>query len=375
MNDTIQIREAVELRPRFGIVGAGNGGLTTAADLVSRGYEVVGLHDKFDEAVAPVRRAGVVRGVGPHLEGTFGIPLATTVMAEAVAEADVVIVTTTANAHEEVAAALAPHVRDGQVVLLCPGYLGGTLIFRRVFRERGVQVRVHLAETSMLTYATRIVAPGVVGLRARKSWVALAALPAADTPKVLDRLGGAFPMFEAAPDVLYTGLSNINPVSHVPTTLLNLGKTEDGSPEPDDFHQWMTPSVHRVMDAMDRERIAVGRAYGVEVLPREPFLAKSYEGVRRVVVPTQGPTTETHSMVPPRYLTEDVPMGLVPIVEFARRAQASVPVIESLIHLAAAIKGIDYWVSGRTLAQMGIEGIPDAELQGVLMGDKTESRA
>lgn len=363
------------MRPRFAIVGAGNGGLTAAADLVSRGYEVVGLHDKFEEAIAPVRQEGAVRAVGPHLEGAFPIPLATTVVAEATVDADVVLVTTTANAHEEVAANLAPHLKDGQIVLLCPGYLGGALIVRRVFRECGVKARVYIAETPILPYATRVVAPGVVGLRAPKRWVALAALPAADTKTVLERLDGAFPMFEPAPNVLYTGLSNINPVAHVPTTLLNLGRTEDGSPEPADFHEWMTAGVRRLMDAMDRERISVGHAFGVEVLPREAFLARSYEGVRRVVVPAQGPVTSTHSMVPPRYLAEDVPMGLVPIVEFARRARIPAPIIESLIHLASVVKGTDYWDTGRTLARMGIQNMSDTELQEVLSGGEAESAA
>lgn len=363
------------MRPRFAIIGAGNGGLTAAADLISRGYEVVGLHDKYEKMIAPIQQAGGVRAVGPHLEGVFRISLATTEIATAIANADVIVTTTTANAHEEVAAALAPHIRDGQVVLLCPGYLGGTLIMRRVFHEHGVRARVYLAETSILPYATRIVAPGVVGLRAPKRWVALAALPAADTRAVLERLGGAFPMFDPAPNVLYTGLSNINPVAHVPTTLLNLGRTEDGSPAPADFHEWMTPSVHRLMEAVDRERIAVGRACGVEVLPREAFLARSYEGIQRVVVPAQGPVSETHSMVPPRYLDEDVPMGLVPIVEFARRACIAVPLIESLVNLASAVKGTDYRSTGRTLARMGIAEMSDAELHEVLVGGEPQSAA
>lgn len=361
------------MRPRFAIVGAGNGGLTAAADLVSRGYEVVGLHDKCDEAVAPIRQAGAVRAVGPHLEGTFPIPLATTALAEAVAEATVIVVMTTANAHEEVATALAPHLKDGHTVLLCPGYLGGALVFRRVFVEQGVSARTYLAETPILPYATRVVAPGVIGLRAPKRWVALAALPAADTPEVLARLANAFPMFEPAPNVLYTGLNNINPISHVPTTLLSLSRTEDGSPAPDDFHLWMTSGVHRVMDAMDQERIAVGRAHGVEVMTREGFLAKSYKGVRRVVIPPQGPVADTHSMVPPRYLAEDVPMGLVPIVEFARRACVCAPVIESLIHIAGVVNNANYWVNGRTLAQMGIRDISDGELRQLLMGDEAKS--
>lgn len=363
------------MRPRFAVIGAGNGGLTAAADLISRGYEVMAVHDKFEDAIAPVRAAGAIRAVGPHLEGTFPVPLATTVLAEAAAPADVIVVMTTANAHEAVAADLAAHLRDGQTVLLCPGYLGGALVFRRVFRERGVRARVHLAETPILPYATRIVAPGVVGLRAPKRWVAVAALPAADTTHVLERLDGAFPMFEAAPNVLYTGLSNINPVAHVPTTLLNLGRIDDQSPEPADFHEWMTPSVRHLQAAMDGERIAVGRAFGVEILSREAFLARSYAGVQRVVVPAQGPVQATHSMVPPRYLTEDVPMGLVPLVELARRAGVATPIIEALIHLASAVHQTDYWSTGRTLARMGIKGMADAELQGVLAGGEGEPAA
>ena len=57
-----------------------------------------------------------------------------------------------------------------------------------------------------------------------------------------------------------------------------------------------------------------------------------------------------------RYVTEDVPYGLVPIAELGRLAGVPTPVAQALTALASAALGRNFAGEGRTLERMGLEG-------------------
>ena len=63
-----------------------------------------------------------------------------------------------------------------------------------------------------------------------------------------------------------------------------------------------------------------------------------------------------------RYLIEDVPTGLVPIVSLARLAGLEAPVSEAITNIAGALLGTDFWQTGRTLARLGLEGMSIQEI-------------
>jgi opine dehydrogenase len=64
-----------------------------------------------------------------------------------------------------------------------------------------------------------------------------------------------------------------------------------------------------------------------------------------------------------RYLTEDVPCGLVPIVALARRAGLETPASHGVVDLACALLGRDFWSEGRTLGQLGLAGLSVEEIK------------
>ncbi len=109
------------------------------------GYPVT-LYNRTDEKLDGVRWRGGIK-VDGAVSGFGPVRKATSDVREAVAEADVVMVVTPATAHHDLAAAMAPCLRDGQLVVLNPGRTGGALEFRRVFREEGMRARIVLAET------------------------------------------------------------------------------------------------------------------------------------------------------------------------------------------------------------------------------------
>jgi opine dehydrogenase len=63
-----------------------------------------------------------------------------------------------------------------------------------------------------------------------------------------------------------------------------------------------------------------------------------------------------------RYLFEDVPMSLVPMVALGQRYGVSVRGMDSIIRLACFVHRTDYWRQGRTLDKMGIEQWSVSEL-------------
>ncbi|MCK5567598.1 MAG: NAD/NADP octopine/nopaline dehydrogenase family protein, partial [Actinomycetia bacterium] len=71
-----------------------------------------------------------------------------------------------------------------------------------------------------------------------------------------------------------------------------------------------------------------------------------------------------------RYITEDVPMSLVPISEFGRHLDVSTPVMDSLIHIADSIFKKDFRKIGRNLASLGMEGLDLKHTRELLINGK-----
>ncbi len=259
---------------RFSILGCGNGGQTMAADLARRGFEVVALYDRFAEAVEPVRERRGVELVGELMQGFVPLTNVTTDLEAAVANADVIMIVVPSTAHAWVAEQLAPYVRPHHTIMLHPGYFGGSILFRRMLEERGAPRSCVVGEAHILIYATRIVGRGVVGVRGVKHWVQVAAFPAFDTPRLMEKVGTAFPQFVAAEHVLETGLNNPNPIIHTPVYLLNFARIEQGeAPVAFDFHGWMSPgdSGSKGFHTKRSTGAATGAAGARSFPSRDPF--------------------------------------------------------------------------------------------------------
>jgi len=302
---------------------------------------------------------GAVTGFGP-------LQMVTTDIAAVIRDVDVIMVVVPAFVHRFMAEICAPHLQDGQVIVLNPGRTGGALEFRRALREKGCRARVYVAEAQTLVYACRISGPARVRIMGIKKQVPLAALPAVDTKHVMEVLGALYPQFTPATNVLETSLDNIGAVFHPATTVLNANRIEAG--EDFEFYRGMTPAVTQVMEAVDRERLAVGRAFGVHLLSAAEWLPSAYQGITGETLYERIQSNHAYAGIKAprslrvRYLIEDVPTGLVPIVSLARLAGLEAPVSEAITNIAGALLGTDFWQTGRTLARLGLEGMSIQEI-------------
>ena len=137
------------------IIGAGNGGKASAADLALQGKKVrlFDFHE-YRRGIEELMKSRRLKATGA-VAGEAALELVTCDLPEALEGADTVMVCTQALAHERVARELAPLVRPKQLVILNPGSTGGALLFAHVFRQAGMKKMPALVETSTLTYGCR----------------------------------------------------------------------------------------------------------------------------------------------------------------------------------------------------------------------------
>jgi opine dehydrogenase len=360
-------------KTRYTVVGAGHGGKAMAAHLALMGFPVT-LYNRTPDNVAAIKARG-----GIELESYEGGPrgfgqLARVVsdLGEALEEAEIVMVVVPSSAHADVARAAASHLRDGQIVVLNPGRTGGALEFSQVLRTCGCETDVTLAEAETLVYASRSDGPAQARIFRIKEAVPIAALPATRTSRVLEALSTAYPYFIDGDSVLHTGLNNMGAIFHPALTLLNAGRIESTRGEFQFYIDGVTPSVARVLEALDRERVTVAAALGIRARTAPEWLKMAYAAVGADLHEAihnqpgyygiQAPATLNH-----RYITEDVPMSLVPIAALGQRYGVQVRGVDSIIRLACIVHSTDYWRRGRTLDRLGIEGLSVDEITRYVM--------
>ncbi len=362
---------AEELRVDFGlqngdfaVVGAGNGGVAMAGFLALRGYDV-NLWNRSRKTIQDIESCG-----GIFLEGEIkGVAVpnrVTTDIEEAVKGVPVIMVTVPASGHETVARLMAPYLTDGQIVVLNPGRTGGALAFRATLWKEGCTASVTVAETNTFVYASRTLGPGRSRVSGVKRSVSIAALPAVRTIQVARALKPVFPQFLPVESVMVTSLDNMGAVFHPVPTLLNAARVEAALAF-EHYTDGISPSVASVLEALDRERLSIADALGVPARSALEWLRESYgiqaDGLYEAIQKNNAyrgisaPTT-----LDCRYITEDVPFSLVPMLSLAEAAGVETPVIRAAVNMASALTGEDYAAKGRTAESMGIAGISGREL-------------
>ncbi len=353
---------------RYTVIGAGHGGKAMAAHLALMGFPVT-LYNRTAENVAAIReRSGIdlksYEG-GPH--GFAELVHVTSDMGEALEQTEIIMVVVPSSAHADIARKAAPHLRNGQIIVLHPGRTCGAIEFAKVLHDRSCQADITVAEAETFIYASRSEGPAQARIFRIKDAVPLAALPATRTQSVLKALKPAYPQFIDGVNVLHTGLNNMGAVFHPTLALLNAGRIESTAGEFQFYIDGVTPAVARVLEVLDRERVTVASALGIRARTAMEWLRMAYDatgadlkdaihsqpGYRGIMAPR----TLNH-----RYLFEDVPMSMVPMVALGQRYGVSMRGMDSIIRLACFIHRTDYWRRGRTLDKLGIQRLSVSEL-------------
>ena len=358
---------------KVAVLGSGNGGCAVAFDFAAHGHQV-SLFDfeQFPENVRSIHDCGGIHAEG-ELDGFAPVAYAGHDVAQALDGAEMVVAVGPAYSTKPFAVACRPHLKPGQVVVVCPSSCGGSIEFKN---GAGLDVRdetVLVAETSTLPYAVRVTEPGRIKVFLKlRGGLLLSAVPARNTPHVLQRLRDVYPAMQAAQSVLQTSLQNGNPVIHPAVTLLNAALIERTQGGFLFYEEGVTPAVGRLMEAIDRERIAIGRKLGIEIVP-DPELGRR-QGYMQVADYESGYATApgfqgipAQKALDNRYFHEDVGYGLVFMKDLADQLDVETPNMTALIRLASVLMNRDYLGEARrTMASLGLAGYAVEQLKEIL---------
>jgi len=362
--------------PSFAVLGAGAGGLATAAHLSLAGFKVNLFElSQFKENIDPIERQGGVELSGVLKTGLAKLNKVTTDVNEAIAETDVVTIAVPAFGHNTIVEALAPHLHNGQIVVFNTGYFA-CLRFNEKLREKAKGIAI--AETTLLAYLAKSTAPGRVNILGLKRTLPIAAFPSKDTGRVVEVMRKAYSQFVPAASVLEISFENINPMVHPAIALLNMGLLERMRPEEEFFFykDGCTPLIGKVVEALDRERLAVAKALDLGVHSEIEWLSRYY-GLRGETVSEalqSGEAQRKFSWSPSvcfRYIREDVPYGLVPIASFGDLLNVPTPSTKAIVQLCSTVDGVDYWHEGTTVEKLRMTGLTPREIVDIATKGRT----
>jgi len=366
--------------PRFCVLGAGHGGTAMAAHLSLMGF-TVNLYNRSPERLQPIQLQGGIELIASDVDnvphGLAAFNIVTDDIAAAVADTDLLMVVIPANGHAFIAEKVAPHLVDGQIIVLHPGRTGGALEVHNILRSHGVKADVIVAEAQTFIYASRSVNPAQTKIFRVKNNIPVAAIPAHRTPEVVKALRHAFPQFVPGDNVMKTSLDNIGAIFHPAVTVLNAARIESTHGEFDYYTEGITPTMSLILEELDKERVAVAEALGFRAMSAREWLYVAYDAAGPTLYEAMRANRGYDGIRAPktlytRYITEDVPMSLVPIASIGDMVGVPTPTIKAIIYLGSILHKCDYWAEGRTVERLGLAGLSLKQIRRLILEGELE---
>ncbi len=265
-------------KTKYTVIGAGHGGKAMAGHLALMGFPTT-LYNRTESHIAAIKELGGidVESNDGSIKGFGRLELATSNIAEALEHAEMIMVVIPSSAHRDIAALCAPYFKDGQIVVLHPGRTCGAIEFAKILRDNKCKADVTISEAETFIYASRSDGPAQSRIFRIKEAVPLAALPATRTRLVLDRIHEAYPQYIDGINVLQTGLNNMGAIFHPALVILNTGWIENTHGDYQFYIDGVTPSVARILEALDRERVTVASSIGIRARTALEWLKLAYD--------------------------------------------------------------------------------------------------
>jgi opine dehydrogenase len=355
-------------RYRISVIGAGNGGHAIAGHFGLLGHTIT-IYDLNCDKLEHIKKAGgillteAISGFGPVHKVACSLQ-------EAVEKAEIIMVVTTADAHRELAEKMVPLLEDGQLIVLNPGRTCGAIEFKNALNKLKFDKKIKVAEAQSLIYACRVENPATVRVIGVKDKVLLSALPGRDTAYVEKILNSVYNCFYKVDNVLITSLENIGAIFHPSVVLFNAATIERG--QNFYFYNDMTPRIADFLEKIDHERIMIGKAFGIELTSATEWISKAYPDIEGDDLCTKMKNNPAYykilapNTLHSRLLLEDIPTGILPMMELGKLCGVDTPLMNSVFEMASTLVGKDFTIDGRSLKNIGLEGKTKEEILNLL---------
>ena len=280
--------------------------------------------------------------------------LATLDIERAIKDVEIIFVVTPAFGHKAMAEACTPFAQDGQIFVLMPGS-GGSLEFANIFKQKKVKSEITFAESCTLPYGARLRRPGHVSVLINAVILPTGVFPAKRTGDVISKLKQFYRVTMPAKDVMEAAINNPNPIVHPVATLLSATRIEHSKGEFYLYAEGMTTSVARAYESLNEERLSICKALGYKLyhwdnLDFENYnLGETEEECRYRILNTSmdaafgkdgiyaGIKMKGPEHLRDRFVTEDVPYGMVLLSTLGDLIGIPTPTHDAVIQLASVI--------------------------------------
>lgn len=353
---------------KIAVLGGGNGAHAMAAELALKGHSV-NMYEmpRFRDRMRKVFETGKITAKGVF-QGEAKLNMVTDDIEKAVEGCLYICLVSPAFAHADYAKLLKGKLKKDQIVVTYPGAFSALVLKQEFADDPECPV---FADANNLPYDARLTEPGsdVVNVFGRNP-INIAFLPAEKGSEFIQQMReDLFPFEKVYRDVLECGLAIVNPDWHAGPVLFNISNIESPHVNFYLYEQGWTPSACKLNLAMDRERKAVGEALGYRLRPMEDFSGKpedyqwTWEDLYAAghgsigLTPICGPND-----IRSRYLTEDIPYGLVPWTAIADLVGVEMPLTNGFIDIINVVHGTDWRKEGCGAEELGIAGMGKEEL-------------
>lgn len=389
------------------------------ADYLNKGYEVIGYTRPTGHGLSVLSAIRSLGGLylerpanSNHEPSTF-VPLAkgrvTSDLHDMVQHSDVIIIPIPSTAHVSA-------VKDMQTVGLkdrqVPIILSPSRSFASPYIWHELGNGYPIVCFSTCPYSCKAPKPEIAHIKRRKRTY-IASLEGRFEHEQVVALQKAFPQAAFTYTPALTTLNNIGAVFHCATYLMNFEEINRSAKFGDEFSFYMDgiaarPEVGMVLEQIDQVRLQIANKIGIKTFglknnPREEIWRKLTNGLRALeeesgedidllrrvrrdftnylnnsvisaphwlditygVIRQEGeslsetigrtPTYQKNSIPQLRYITEDVPTGLVPIEAMAKRFGIDCQVVTNIINMSIEIIDVDFRESGRNLNEYSDE--------------------
>lgn len=338
------------------VIGAGNSGLVMAAHLTLYGNEVT-LWNRTRTNIEELMLNPVVHVTG-IVEGEARIAYVTDDLAEALVEPEIIFITTPAFSHKALAEQIADCLTTEPLIILNPGRTFGALEFHHTFKKSNKELNPLIAETQTILYTCRKTSPNSVEIYALKNDVLLSTIEGTNNAEVICQMPACLrDKFIPATSMIETSIGNVGMIMHCAPILLNTGWVESVEHDFYYYREGISPTIGNFIEKMDAERLAVAKKLGQPIESAKAWMERTYQitgdSLYDVIQNNDAyetifsPTTLFH-----RYVTEDIPTGLVPLEAIGKELGLPMTNISIVIDLASALLDVDFRKEGRNLHEV-----------------------
>lgn len=350
------------------ILGIGNVGTAMAADLKLKGHDVrllktSGLHnDHYDKMIS---NGGQIALIEKGIEQKVTIDLITNNYKDAIKDADLLILCVQTNYHERIIKEMSPFLKDGQAILIEPGYLSTTYFLKYCSSKN-----LTIIEAQSSPIDCRITSPGKVSVLYRNVQNPVGVFPLASKKYAINILSQLNFNFIFLDSVIEAALHNPNLIVHTVGAIFSIPRIEYTKGEYWMYREVFTPHIWNIVQSLDKEKMNILEKLGFERLSYvEACKIRNSEDKTRDATEVFFDYARNHSPKGPnipdsRYITEDVPEGLVLLESLGEILDVQTPTCSSLINISSVALKKEFRSIGRSIERVGEANI------NVILNDK-----